>query len=127
MERQVLNNNKTIFSLFGLNEVIVRINLYFLLGSELLLSRRVFSAQDCPRQNLTICPGPSGNELSDYIFKNSVVVCSPNGNVKRATTKSFFAWRPLVSVRGGGVRVIEGHTVATIKHDRSVQKIIPKP
>jgi hypothetical protein len=52
VERQVLNNNKTIFSLFGLNEVIVRINLYFLLGSEMLLSRRVFSDQDGPRPML---------------------------------------------------------------------------
>jgi hypothetical protein len=38
----------------------------------LSLSRRVFSAQDGPRKKLKICPKPPGNELSEYVFKNSV-------------------------------------------------------
>ncbi len=92
----------------------------------MLLSRRLFSAQDCPRQKLTICPEPSRNELSDYILKNSVFVCGPNGNVKRAATKSFFTWRPLVSVRGGGVRVIEGRSVYGILQYAQKKRPTPK-
>jgi hypothetical protein len=39
-------------------------------------------------KKLKICPEMSGYELSENVFKNSVlyVVCSPNGNVKRPAT-----------------------------------------
>jgi hypothetical protein len=43
-----------------------------LLGSVLPFSRRVFSAQDGARQKLRICPEPSGNKLSESVFKKSV-------------------------------------------------------
>jgi hypothetical protein len=39
------------------------------LGSVLLFSRRVISAQDGARQKLKRCPGPSGNKLSEYVLK----------------------------------------------------------
>ena len=42
------------------------------LGSVPPFSRRVFSAQDGARQKLKICPEPSGNKLSESVFKNSV-------------------------------------------------------
>jgi hypothetical protein len=38
------------------------------LGSELLLSRWVFSVQDGARQKFKIDPEPSGNRLSEYVF-----------------------------------------------------------
>jgi hypothetical protein len=38
----------------------------------LSLSRQVFSAQDVPRKKLKICTEPPGNELSEYVFKNSL-------------------------------------------------------
>jgi hypothetical protein len=41
------------------------------LRSELLLSRWVFSAQGGPGQKLKKCSELSGNELSDYVSKNS--------------------------------------------------------
>ncbi len=56
------------------------------LGSVLLLSRQVFLAQDGARQKVKICPEPSGNKLSESVFKNSV---SPNGNGKRPSTQFF--------------------------------------
>jgi hypothetical protein len=42
------------------------------LGSVSPLFRRVFSAQDGDRQKLKICPEPSGNKLSEFVFKISV-------------------------------------------------------
>ncbi len=42
------------------------------LGLVLLLSRRVFSAQDGARQKLKRFPDSSGNKLSAYVFKNSL-------------------------------------------------------
>jgi hypothetical protein len=41
------------------------------LGSMLLLSRRVFSAQDGARQKLEKCLELPGNKLSKPVFKNS--------------------------------------------------------
>jgi hypothetical protein len=38
------------------------------LGSELLLSRQVFSAQNGARKKLRICPEPLGNKRSEYVF-----------------------------------------------------------
>ncbi len=40
--------------------------------SMLSLSRQVFSAQDGSRKKIKTCPEPSGNELSAYVFENSV-------------------------------------------------------
>jgi hypothetical protein len=51
------------------------------LGSELLLSRQVFSAQDGARQTLKLCSISSQNELSKYVFKILDVVCSLNSNI----------------------------------------------
>jgi hypothetical protein len=42
------------------------------LGSVSSLSRQVFSAQDGPRKKLKIDTEPPWNELSEYVFKNSV-------------------------------------------------------
>jgi hypothetical protein len=42
------------------------------LGSVPPFSRQVFSVQDGARQKLNICPEPSGNKLSESVFKNSV-------------------------------------------------------
>jgi hypothetical protein len=42
------------------------------LGSVSPFSRQVFSAQDGARQKLKIFPKPSGNKLSESVFKNSV-------------------------------------------------------
>jgi hypothetical protein len=53
------------------------------------LYRQVFLAQDGARQNLKICPEPSGNKLSESILKILYVVCILNGNGKRPSTQFF--------------------------------------
>jgi hypothetical protein len=47
----------------------------------------VFSAQDGARKKLKICPEPSGNKLSESVFKILYLVCSMNGNEKRQSTQ----------------------------------------